>query len=380
MVFLPFRRRAGKTLISAVACCMMIGAMIVPLRAAVDVTVDCGNEISDLDKFWNAVGMVVGGVDDQATIMRLFDPDWRVHFALLGSVPHNGQKYCRMHWLLTLVEGTDLTGDNPVYDFSKLDSLFDLYYASGLTPFLELMGNPGGEFPPENYIIPTQNEAWRKLVKALAEHYIDKYGLAAVQDWYFEVWNEVGTGFWPTDAMFYARFYDYTVAGIKEADSSLRVGGPASKEEWEVFFNHIVNEENYVTGDTGTPIDFISVHLKAWASELTELELQYHDSLERTWPSLADKPFFNDEADPAIGFKSSKYFRPIPEYAAFVANQIINKKIRIIDSAGINYPVLSNDNGFMGPAMWRTQFTKFGYPIPGKFNFNVEADSFTFVK
>ncbi|MBD3319486.1 MAG: hypothetical protein GF350_00145 [Chitinivibrionales bacterium] len=343
---------------------------------SVDVTVDCGEVQNDVATFWNCVGMSVASDGCE----RLLEPDWKQHFALLGSVPHSGQTYCRMHHLLSLVDGTDLQGENPEYDWTLLDSLFSIFHASGLTPFLELMGSPGGQFPPENYVDPAQNEAWRKLVKALAEHYITVYGLEAVQEWYFEVWNEVGTGFWPIDPIFYTRFYDYSVAGIKEADSSLRVGGPASKEEWEIFFNHIVHGENYVTGEIGTPIDFISVHLKDWDSPLTLTELAYHDSLARTWPSLADKPFFNDEADPNIGFSSAKYFRPLPEYAAFVANQVIQKQLRIIDSAGINYPILSNDNGFIGGWGWRTQFVRFGYPMPDRFNHHIKADSFTYVK
>ncbi len=83
---------------------------------------------------------------------------------------------------------------------------------------------------------------------------MDRYGLAEVRQWYFEVWNEANIGFWSGNQQEYWDLYDAAAAAIKSVDSALKVGGPASAgAEW-------VKEILDHCAETNTPIDFVSYH------------------------------------------------------------------------------------------------------------------------
>lgn len=69
----------------------------------------------------------------------------------------------------------------------------------------------------------------------------------------------------------FLNYYDACSEGLKDADPSLRLGGPAggcktppqSPICWKVL-QHCSNGTNYFTNETGIRIDFISFHHKVW--------------------------------------------------------------------------------------------------------------------
>ncbi|WP_248963848.1 GH39 family glycosyl hydrolase [Sphaerisporangium perillae] len=71
---------------------------------------------------------------------------------------------------------------------------------------------------------------WVELVTKSVEHWIDRYGLAEVREWRFEVWNEPNLvpHFWTGTKTEYFELYQQTVTAIKKIDSALKVGGPAT--------------------------------------------------------------------------------------------------------------------------------------------------------
>jgi len=104
--------------------------------------------------------------------------------------------------------------------------------------------------PPKDYA------KWDDLIRAFAQHLVDRYGLEEVSQWYFEVWNEPNIDFWagvPKQATYF-ELYDHTARDLKEVSPKLRVGGPATAAaHWIPEFLDHVNSEH-------VPIDFVSTH------------------------------------------------------------------------------------------------------------------------
>ena len=108
-------------------------------------------------------------------------------------------------------------------------------------------------------------------MRNLAAHCRQRYGLAEVSKWYWELWNEPDIFYWTGTVEEYCRLYDYTVAGIQAALPQARIGGPATTSSTgrpessgflRAFLQHVTRGTNHLTGQTGTRLDFISFHAK----------------------------------------------------------------------------------------------------------------------
>src|SRR6202165_282524 len=94
-----------------------------------------------------------------------------------------------------------------------------------------------------------------RRVGALAQHLVDRYGLAEVADWGFEVWNDPNLEvFWTSSRSEYFRLYDEAAAAIKAVDVRLKVGGPATAAAGWIadFASHVIH--------SGVPADFLATH------------------------------------------------------------------------------------------------------------------------
>lgn len=81
----------------------------------------------------------------------------------------------------------------------------------------------GNVTPPRDY------EVWGELIRRLAQHLVERYGLDEVRTWPFEVCNESNlSGFWAGTQDEYFHLYRAAAAAIKAVDSQIRVGGPAA--------------------------------------------------------------------------------------------------------------------------------------------------------
>ena len=78
--------------------------------------------------------------------------------------------------------------------------------------------------------LPAVMEDWYQLVRATVAHAVQRYGLAEVQTWSFEVWNELwGIDFPGTaEKPGYMQLYNASARAVKDVDPSLKVGGPAT--------------------------------------------------------------------------------------------------------------------------------------------------------
>lgn len=175
-----------------------------------------------------------------------------------------GFRYIRFHAIFHDVLGTVREENGKiVYNWTKIDQLYDDLLARHIEPFVELGFTPEAMKTSDNSIFywhgntshPKPTE-WRDLVDAFARHIEQRYGQREVRSWYFEVWNEPNlSGFWEGgDQKAYFALYDLTARTLKAVDPKLRVGGPATAgAAWVPEFLRYVKQ-------SGAPIDFVSTH------------------------------------------------------------------------------------------------------------------------
>lgn len=162
--------------------------------------------------------------------------DWQQQ--LKTVVDDCGFRYLRFHGLLhdDMQVYTEQDGQ-PVYNFQYIDKLFDAMLARNIRPFVEfgfmppaLASTPRTQFWWKGRVAPpTSLEKWAELVRRTVEHWIRRYGLEEVRQWYFEIWNEPDLrAFWDGTRSQYFALYKASVTAIKSVCPDLRVGGPAT--------------------------------------------------------------------------------------------------------------------------------------------------------
>jgi xylan 1,4-beta-xylosidase len=180
------------------------------------------------------------------------------------AVDELGFRYLRFHAIFHDALGTvRIENGKMIYDWTKIDQLYDNLLAKQIRPFVELGFTPKALATSENSIFywhgntshpdPTK---WRDLIVAFIHHIEERYGRNEVRGWFFEVWNEPNlSGFWEkADQSAYFELYDLTSKTIKSIDPTLRVGGPSTAgASWiPEFLAHIKQ--------SGAPIDFVTTH------------------------------------------------------------------------------------------------------------------------
>jgi L-iduronidase len=301
-----------------------------------------------------------------------------------GAIPHNGMVYVRPHYLLNLIGVENIDTPTPKYNWAKLDSALDVLVRNDLKLIFQLMGYPSSSLDTiksgfdkyfqeqteghntffTNFREKEKVYAWKRLVKDLAIHLTDRYGEAEVASWYFETSNEPNLGsFWKHSVEEFLNYYDACSEGLKEVNPRIRFGGPGSSGGigsyyLEKLLAHCDTGINYFTGEKGVRLDFISFHIKERPDEMIDKELEVVNYIREKHPRFIDIPLVNDESDPIVGWGKDLWWRPLPWYAAFVAQSVDYHNEVFVDSLGLNYGILSNDNAFMGGWYNRTQLAR----------------------
>jgi len=268
--------------------------------------------------------------------------DGRTLLGQLGELAPQ-RVYFRTHNLLTSGDGTpglkwgstnayreDGQG-NPIYDWTILDRIFDVYLERGVKPYVEIGFMPealstspspyrhswtptakydaiftGWAHPPKDYT------RWADLVRAWVEHSVARYGRPEVEQWYWQVWNEANIGYWQGTPEEFQKLHDYAIESVRRALPTARVGGPDTAGHggpfMRAFLDHVLRGTNYATGRVGTPLDFVSFHAKGQpsfadghvrmgiANQLTTIEEGL--SLITSYPELRRTPIVIGESDP----------------------------------------------------------------------------------
>ena len=155
---------------------------------------------------------------------------------------HCGFEYLRMHGLFDddMCIYFERKDGSAVYNWQYVDDVYDRMLEIGVRPFVELSFFPKGidrdggkeQMWYRNRVSfdAAKMPKWGALVKAFAEHCIERYGIDEVRRWYFEVWNEpnLDFGFFDGTKSDYFYIYEVTAKALKSVDAQLRVGGPAT--------------------------------------------------------------------------------------------------------------------------------------------------------
>jgi len=190
--------------------------------------------------------------------------DYQVH--LTQCARELGLKSVRFHGLFDddmSVYSYNSATKQAQYSWFNVDEIFDFLLSIRMKPYVELSFMPeqlasgpttvfhykGNVTPPKNYTL------WDGLISAFAKHIIDRYTLAEVSTWSFEVWNEPNlNGFWAANQAAYFELYAHTARALKSVSGSLKVGGPATAaSSWISDFINYCKTNN-------APFDFVSTH------------------------------------------------------------------------------------------------------------------------
>jgi xylan 1,4-beta-xylosidase len=219
------------------------------------IVVDAAKAAKPLDRFFD----LSVGSDYPGTLMR--DDSMA---QLKTTADELGFRYLRFHAIFHDVLGTvRVENGKTVYDWTKLDKLYDDMLARHIKPFVELGFTPKALATSKNQIFYWEGNtshpdprAWKDLITAFIGHVEQRYGKAEVRSWFFEVWNEPNLdGFWEgADQKAYFELYDVTANAIKAIDPVLRVGGPSTAGAAWVpeFLEHVAK--------SGAAVDFVSTH------------------------------------------------------------------------------------------------------------------------
>jgi L-iduronidase len=314
--------------------------------------------------FWKSTGFSPSNL--------LLNKDMQQLMAYAGSIPNNGITFVRIHYLLELVEIKGFATENQHYNWQILDKSLDMLIRNNLKPFFELMGFPTGlqvDFENDAHL-----KAWKQFVYDLASHYEKRYGREEIRSWYFETWNEPDLSFWKQSDQAFMNYYDACSEGLREADSHLVFGGPGTagvlSQRFKNLLAHCDTGRNYFTGEKGVRLDFISVHVKGARKHhedlipdsklIIEQESRITDYIREKHPGFAKLPFMNNECDPQVGWDLTHSWRGMPYYAAIAAKIINQHQTALVNSKGIEYTILSNDNGFLGSWGHRSLLARFG--------------------
>jgi xylan 1,4-beta-xylosidase len=319
----------------ALAIAAALGAASVQAEPfPVNIRIDATHQLGPLKPIWRFFGA------DEPNYATM--PHGEKLIGELGELAPK-QVYFRAHSLLCTGDGTpalkwgstnayreDADGQ-PIYDWTILDQIFDTYLKNGVRPYVQIGFMPrdlsvkpepyqhewnptlryeeiftGWAHPPKDY------DRWAELVYQWAKHCVDRYGAEEVETWYWETWNEANAGYWQGSREDFFKLHDYSVAAVRRALPTARVGGPdsaGSGGEWtRAFLQHCIRGTNYATGNYGTPLDFISFHAKGAprqvdghvrmgiAEQLRTIDDGF--GIVASFPELADTPIVIGECDP----------------------------------------------------------------------------------
>jgi len=313
--------------------------------------------------------------------------------AALGPTP----AYVRVHNLLTSGDGssslkwgstnvyTEDAAGKPVYSWAILDRIFDAFQAAGIKPLVEIGFMPqalsthpepyrhnfpqgsiytGWAYPPKDY------QRWAEVVFQFVHHLRERYGDGEVKTWLWEVWNEPDIDYWKGTPQEYFKLYDFTVDAILRALPLARVGGPDSTgpgnpkaaEFLRLFLDHCARQKNYVSGKTGSRLDFISFHPKGspkWQQDHVQMGIARQLAaiaqgfqIVASFPEWRRTPIILGESDPegcaacSARTNPQNSYRNGPLYAVYTA-ETLNQILFLAGRERIN---------FMGAVTWAFEF------------------------
>jgi len=220
---------------------------------SVDFAIDLQRKVGPLPHYWE----MCAGSD--RTVVGLRD-QWRQD--LLRVRREAGIQSVRCHGLFDDEMGIAAHGAGN-FNFLYVDQIYDFMLDHGVRPFVELSFMPEAFASSANRIFaykgnvspPRKWQDWHDMVFAFTDHCVKRYGIAEVEAWKFEVWNEPNISFWAGSQDEYFELYKQSASAVKRVDKRIPVGGPSTAQlDWIPDLIQYCVREN-------VPIDFVSSHV-----------------------------------------------------------------------------------------------------------------------
>ncbi len=374
-----------------IATLVLLTAALLPAQT-VEIKIDSARKLGALKPIWSFFGY------DEPNYTYMKDGKKLLsEIAAFSRVP----VYVRAHSLLVSGDGTpalkwgstnayteDANG-KPIYDWTIVDRIFDTYVERGMKPLAQIgfmpealstkpepykhQWSPGNQYnsiytgwayPPKDYA------KWAELVFQWVKHCVARYGKAEVESWLWEVWNEPNGGYWAGPKPEYQKLYDYTADAVKRALPTARIGGPHSTGPGSEsaaaflrsFLEHVTRGKNFVTGKTGSPIDYVGFHAKGSPKFVEDtvvmgIDKQLRDldkgfEIVASFPELKGKPIIIGESDPegCAACSSRVYpqnaYRNGLMYASYTA-AVMPRHLDLASNRGVN---------LLGAVTWAFEF------------------------
>jgi xylan 1,4-beta-xylosidase len=395
----------------AVASCLLAAAPLFAAEASapaipVTIRVDAAQPHGELKPIYRFFGA------DEPNYSYMKDGRKLLHeIGQLGPAP----KYFRTHSLLVTGDGTpalkwgstnayteDASG-RPVYDWRIVDRIFDAGLAAGVKPYAQIGFMPqalstrpepyqhewrpgfpyndiytGWAYPPKDY------DKWRELVYTWVKHCVERYGAREVESWYWEVWNEPNIAYWQGTREEFRRLHDYAIDGVRRALPTAKVGGPDTAGDggafMQEFLEHCLRGKNFATGQTGTPLDFLSFHAKGTTPAYVDgrVRMGLGGQLKTidtafarfaSFPELKGKPIVIGESDPDgcaacqgphLGYRNNTMYSSYTA-AAFARKDLLAEKHGVNLEGAVTWAFEFEDQPYF--AGFRAMATN-GIPLP----------------
>ncbi len=164
-----------------------------------------------------------------------------------------------------------------LYNFTKLDRVFDFFVEHDIKPYIEL------GFKPilllrnvKNYMVAQEREIlfrdlgeYRRFLYALVSHYVNRYGMEEVEKWYFEQWNDPRFSVSP-DHHEYFEVFEAAYHTLKSVSSQIRLGGAGfDRSHGKLSFHQIIS----LWKKRMCYPDFISLYCYPYLQGIDELEI-----------------------------------------------------------------------------------------------------------
>ncbi|HXU64112.1 MAG TPA: carbohydrate-binding protein [Polyangia bacterium] len=196
-----------------------------------------------------------------------------------------------------------------VYEWTNLDRYLTAIAAAGMRPIMEMDFMPKAlALHGDKHDIYKNAADYRSFIAAVVRHCVERFGMADVSQWYWEIWNEPDyAAFWHGSERRqstarrmkeYETLYDNAVAAITSVIPDALVGGPAATNPAPIgqFLQHckaagtrvtFVSSHHYPGGDGSGPA--------ADASDLVADNLRRIEAITGAGYSTSDVLSFNTE-------------------------------------------------------------------------------------
>src|SRR6185437_11432663 len=272
--------RTGRALTTILAVTLTLGRIAIAKSAPVpmSLTIDASAQSTPFPHFWEKTfgsGRAILSLreiyrTDLTTVKEATDfESVRFHAIFQDEVGLYDPDRKSIEFAQTAGRTGATSQDTSAYNFSYIDQIYDGLLARHVRPYVELSFMPKKMAADPNKLHPfwyhpvtsppKSYEEWDAMIRAFAQHLVNRYGLDEVATWKFEVWNEPNLDFWggePKQATYF-ELYDHTARAIKSVSPRLQVGGPSTAQAaWVTpFLQHVK--------DANVPIDFVSTHVYA---------------------------------------------------------------------------------------------------------------------